>query len=635
MPWAAVLLLVAGHLLGARELRELGSADDARAVPHLERALEWRLEELEQFPASLPPPDLEEEIVAALLSLERLEPELALSWARTMVDSSEAGRVAVAARRVVARSGDSGIIRIALRHYFDDREGWGRVLGDAAATHDVRLRDFRQLGRPRREPTEALFRSRLARALGETIEPPSAPSFEHLLEAGPDGVHREVLALPTPLRDRAVRFLATYDHLSLVELPMTREAIDRLYPYLARSRHRELRDRLHRARAARGRALASLLLSPRVDREEKRRHADAMGDAWLDAIAAAGRDLVTPVVGDAALERAIGELPPSAGLIHVETAAARTRLERAATPEAIRWLGRRSDTVLSLSTLTAFRSRAEADVRRAAEIELLRLGAPGSSPWLQSRIGVDSLGEILPAAVSSPVDADVVQRAVASVGSRAGSEPLATATMSRFHERDPGRFLEWLRASDADLRERAQLVMALSGDRRQLPLLVELAVSGQVTARDAALRGLAEVDLGDFDKRLHRLAGDPARSVRFQTAVALVPTGAEWAFRLLFAELDENDPVERLRARRAVERLPAEEARTLFRMLVSNETATPFAIELYLDLGVGHDLGPWRERLWRLLVPHVEREDPLALAAAARLLHPDARAAVERFLERR
>ncbi len=633
------MVLVAGQLLAAAQLDELAETDDARQAPHLERAIESRLDELERFDGSLPPPDVAEELVAAVVSLERLDRGRALYWARTILQalpSGPVGNVSVVARRVLARSGDRSVVGPALNEYFQAPDDWRGVLGDAAAaTNDIRLRDFAGSAERDEEPSPELFRSRLARALGETMAPPRTPSLERLLEGDFLETQSAVLALPARSRYRAIRFLATRDHASLIGLPMTSETIDRLYPYLSISRHRKLRARSHRAHSARGRALASLLLSPRVDREEQRFHADAMPDAWLDAIAATGRDILTPIVGEAAVVRVIEAAAPHAAMVFVPSPEARVRLEQAATPEAIRWLGRRSDTVVSMSILAALRAEAEQDTRLAAEVELVRMGAPGAAAFVRSQLDRDFLEELLPAAVGSPVDVDLVQRAIERVGRRGGKQPAALVAMHRFHERYPREFLAWLDADNAQLRERAHFVMALSGDARRLPLLIELAVTGLNPSREAALRGLSETSLGNFDKRLHRLAGDSERSVRFQTAIALLPTGAEWAFRLLVAELNEEDPAERVRARRAVERLLPEIARARLRTLVSNTTASPFAVELYLDLDADRGDAAFRESLWRALAPYVEADDPTALLAAARLSLPAATDAVERYLDRR
>lgn len=636
MLWAAAWVLAAGELLGAAEIRALGAADDARATPYLESALESRLDELAQFPDALTPPDLDEEIVAAILSLERLEPERALFWARTILKAQPRGCVAEVARRVLARSGDRSLIATALAEYFRQPKAWHAFLRDAAAaTQDVRLRDFGVGAIRSGESSAALFRSRLAFALGETLDLASPPSFEPLLRSGPLEIQREVLGLPAPSRARALRFLAARDHAALIGLPMTSETIDRLYPYLAVSRHRELRERVQRAQSARGRALASLLSTPRADRAEKRAHAEAMRDAWFDAMVAVGRDVVTPVVGEASLEHAIREAAPHGGMVYPPSPEARRRLENAATPDAIRWIGSRPDAVLSMPWLAAHRAAGDEDVRLAAEIELVGMGAPGAATFLRARLESDSLAGLLPAVVESPVDADLVRRAIEQVGRRDGNQPEALVAMARFHERYPHEFLEWLETVDTRLRERAQFVMALSADARRLPLLIELAVSGRGSSRDAALRGLSEANLGTFAQRLHRLAGDREQTVRFHTAVALVPTAEEWAFRLLVAELDEQDPSARRRARRALERLPADEARAPLRALIASATATPFAIELYLDLEPGRDDVASRQSTWLALAPYVAVDDPTALLAAARLSHPLATAAVERYLARR
>ena len=64
-----------------------------------------------------------------------------------------------------------------------------------------------------------------------------------------------------------------------------------------------------------------------------------------------------------------------------------------------------------------------------------------------------------------------------------------------------------------------------------------------------------------------------------------------------------------------------DDAIELLETLVSDGTATPFAIERYLDLNLkaGRELGSSRERVWQILAPYVASGDPMALLAAARL----------------
>ena len=78
MLWAAALLLVAGELWTASELRGLRETEDVRDAGAIEQAFERRLAELERFALDLAPSDLEAELVEALLALERLHPEAAM-----------------------------------------------------------------------------------------------------------------------------------------------------------------------------------------------------------------------------------------------------------------------------------------------------------------------------------------------------------------------------------------------------------------------------------------------------------------------------------------------------------------------------------------------------------------------------
>lgn len=547
--WIAGLVLAAGQLLAADTLADLGLADDARAVPLLENAIDRRVDELSRFPAALPPPDVEDELVAALLALERLDAESALARARVLMRVPASDRLSVLGHRVAARRGDSAAVRAALDDYFVAPSTWRVVLGDAAAaTGDVRLRDYVGFAEPPPRPSTKRFRTTLQLRLGDTIEPPRPSSPIAAEEIEPDPIDNDVLAIQTrvlalapPERYRALRLLASEDRVALVGIPMNAETIDRLYPYFARSRHRALRERVRRSSSARGEALASLLLSPSADDAEKRAHAAAMRDAWLDAVAAAGDGVVLPIVGESVVASSASELL---------------------------WEG-----------------------PEALENYVRELVAAG------------------------------------------GREPDALAAMCRFHRRYPHRFLSWLQ--DDALQGRAYLVMALSGDVRRLPLLIELAVTGEGVGREAAFRGLAEMDLGSFDKRLHRLAGDSDSRVRLGAALALAPSGEEWALRLLVAEIDETSSSERLRARRVLERLPPSEALTLVEPLVADGTATPFALEVYLRIAAENGRVVSLDRVWEILAPRVALEDPIALLAAARLEHAEARGAVRRYLGRR
>ena len=636
---AAALLLVAGELWTASVIRGLRETEDVRDAPAIEQAFARRLAELERFPLDLAPTDLEAELMEALLALERLHSEAAMRWSRRVVENVPSTELTWAARSVLARGGDRRTLRVALRRYFEDPEAWRAVLGDAAlATQDVRLRDFEPYGRPVAPSGGRLFHSQLERSLGikkpDVVDAIVGPSFLDVVRGVDAFSEDDVLAvqalivgLPPAYREQALRYLAIRDHRALVGLPMAAAEIDRLYPYFAQSRHRPLRDRVRRSRAARAAALASLLLSPAAGDDEKRAHLDAMEDVWLDAIARGGsevyRALVT-LVGEAAVERHIAAEPPSGALAVAPLTAARLRLEQWGSVEAIRGPGEREDLLLSLPTLTALRRRSAGDVKLAVESLLLSIGAAGSTAFLAREIRGDRLTALLPAIMNTPVPVDLVARVLVRVAASETASPEAFVAMSQFHARDPHAFLDWPGHALPALVERAHLVMAFSGDVRRLPLLVDLAVLPPSEAsQEAAFRALAELDLGTFERRLHRLAGDPDRGVRFQTAAALTPTGQPWALRLLIAELDEEVPAERRRAEHALRRLDPGKASRLLAASVLDGTASPFAVKLYLELS-GNATSVARERIWQILAPHVARSDRSALLAAARLDHAKA-----------
>jgi hypothetical protein len=177
--------------------------------------------------------------------------------------------------------------------------------------------------------------------------------------------------------------------------------------------------------------------------------------------------------------------------------------------------------------------------------------------------------------------------------------------------------------------------MSLTGDRRFLPLLVDLAVGSVPGAsrasRDAAFAALAEAELGSFATRLHRLAGDPDREVRLGAAAALVPSGEAWTLRLLLGNLDPSSPRERAIAKGAVRRLPRERAQELLEGMVEDGTARSFGVLLYLEIaeesGVRRSR-PLQEKLWRIVADDARAEDRTALLAASSLSHVEAIAVV-------
>ena len=114
--------------------------DDAWRVPVLEGALDSRLRELENFPALIYPPDLEEEIAEDLEDLARLDRESAAARARSLLGSvAGSSELVWTARRILVASGDLETVRSGLRSYFLAPGRWREVL---AASADPRLRDL-------------------------------------------------------------------------------------------------------------------------------------------------------------------------------------------------------------------------------------------------------------------------------------------------------------------------------------------------------------------------------------------------------------------------------------------------------------------------------------------------------------
>jgi hypothetical protein len=620
---------------------------DAWSIPALEARVDSGVRSLAGFPAGLYPPEEVQEIAKALEELTGLDGESGASRARLLLNAVPSGsHLFWSARRMLAASGDGDTIRLALHSYFQAPERWAEVL---AASDDPRLSIYAPRS-PRRDPASGdLFRTFLERNLAEAREretirallswagkasDPASPRrvlkslpedvplgasirawltrhaepAEPSKQAFPDGgstLERKQRILELPPRDRfqVVRGLAQGDDEVLAGLPMTREEVDRLYPYFARSTHRVLRERVRRSLAARGPALASLLLSPSAGETEKRETLSAMRDAWVAALASAPVfEILSTLVPREDVAKLLDEADADA-LASIPTPEARARLESMGTAAAVERLLRRSDRIFSVGALSRLLREGEADASRAAGLALVSLGAPGATAWFQAELGKDkdpSPGE-LAALVSFPLTS------------------LAAAARGT-------------------LLERVHEAMSLSGDRRYLPLLVDIAASGMPDvsrrSREAAFLGLAEADLGHFAPRLHRLAGDPDRSVRFQAAAALVPSGEASWLRLLLANVDAPSERERSIARRAVERLPRERALELLEGMVKDGTAGVLGVTLYLDRLDAEARARVRgnrvlqQELWASISEPAEAREPLALLAASRLSHPEAIALV-------
>jgi hypothetical protein len=633
-------------------------ADDAWRIPALEASFDSALESLAGFPDPLYPPDREAEIEEALEDLARLDPDSARTRARALLQVvSEESELAWAARRALVRSGDLAAVRLALDGYFEAPRRWQSVL---EASPDPRLRDFhggaepdplseryflttleRNLARVRaRELTRALL------AWASAAPDPSSP--RRVLSALPEGVPLEasvrawlerngdspeeetaeppqgtlalkdwVLALAPEERYAAIRRLAETDHAALAAIPVTREQVDRLYPYFARSAQRTVRARVRRALRARGEALASLLLSPAADDAEKRETLRAMRDAWAGAIASKSGvfEIVKMLLPGEEMERFLLETPVDDDFLDALALApgseARLRLESIGTTEAIERLFRRPDRFLSLPAL----SRLAREGERSASLSLVALGAPGSSAWL--RLELVEPGDrtaLLEAIMRSPADTSVALDLARQVASSPTPSPSGFAALARLPLVEP------LASAASALTERVHLAMSIRG-QRYLPVLVDLATRSKAAVskagRDAAFAALAEADLNAFAPRLHRLAGDPDREVRFGAAAALVPSGEAWTLRLLLANLDPSVPREQAIARAVVRRLPRERARELLGEMIEDGTAGSFGVLLYLETGAEPAIRP--ERLFRLIAEKARSGEPTALLAASQL----------------
>jgi hypothetical protein len=649
--------------------------DDAWRIPDLEASFDSSLQALTPFPDPLYPPDLEKEIDRALEDLVRLDPDSAARRARALLEAvSKESELAWTAWRVLVRSGDLAAVRVGLDSYFEAPARWRGVLG---ASLDGRLRDFddgvdpepfseqylltsleRNLARAsERESIRALLawassspdpssprRVLAALAKGIPLEASVRAWLERNQEAMEEtakdlpedvlAIKESVLALSPDRRYEAIRSLAESDHEALLGIPMSREHVDRLYPYFALSARRAIRERVRRADRARGRALASLLLSPLGDDAEKRETLAAMKDAWGGAIASNGAifEIVSKLLPREELGRFLFDTKVDESFLDalaiVPSSEARFRLESIATPEAVERLMRRPDRFLSVPALAKLQRQGE----RSAALALLTLSAPGSSAWLRVELS-DSLDrtEVLEALMRAPVDVSIALDLARQVASSPSPSPAGFAALTRLP------LVDLVPSASGALAERAHLAMSISGDRLYLPVLVDLATgaapSASKASRGAAFAALAEADLGSFAPRLHRLAGDPSREVRFGAAAALVPSGEAWTLRLLLANVDPSSPREREIARAVVRRLPKERARQLLSEMIEDGTAGSFGVLLYLE--ETEVPSPRQERLFRIIAEKARAGDPLALLAASRLSLGEAIAVVTARLSAR
>jgi hypothetical protein len=417
---------------------------------------------------------------------------------------------------------------------------------------------------------------------------------------------------------------------------VSREHVDRLYPYFARSGRRAVRDRVRRAERARGRALASLLLSPAAGDAEKREALHAMPDAWAGALASAPAifERMSMVLPWEDLDRFVTESEVDVDFLDalalLPIPEARLRLEALETPEAVKRLLRRPDRFLSVPALSRLRREGEPLAGRAAALALLSLGAPGSDAWLRAELATSTdLTPVLEAVMGSPVQTEVALELVRRVGSDTSPSPTAFAALARLP------LVGLASTTTGPLAERVHFAISLGRESKYLPVLIDLAVGSlpgaSKASREAAFTALAEAELGSFGTRLHRLAGDPDRGVRFRAAAALVPSGDAWPLRLLLGDLDPSSPRERAIARGAVRRLPRERALELLEEMVEDGTARSFGVLSYLELAGESEVRgsrPLQEKLFRVIAEDARALDPAALLAASRLSHPGAIAAV-------
>ncbi|MFQ5791057.1 MAG: hypothetical protein ACE5JI_11355, partial [Acidobacteriota bacterium] len=451
-------------------------------------------------------------------------------------------------------------------------------------------------------------------------------------------------------RIRTIRLLYEKDHPVLPALSLDTETVNSLSPFLAYSRTREVRQQVLRATGpARGGALAAILASPRPTLDEKERALRTLGGAWPEAVVQGGERVIREIERLAVRDPGLAafkdpalwsfDLDSPLGLDVLSLlpgAQARRSLERAASEAALESLMRRQDRVLSLPVLDRLSRREGADsVRLEAEKALIELSAPGALAIMQRRLSAGGgLTALAPVLSRAPLALQAFRRIAAGDGPL----PDVAAALFGFYRHAPSEFTRLLSMEEPSGVRRVYSTLALSGDPVRLPVLIDLAVYGKPAgaSRRGAFRALAETDLRAFAARLHRTAGDKDRRIRFETAVALVPTGEAWAARLLVAELDAEAPAELAAAGRALRRLPAESMKPLLDPMVWDGTANGFAIGLLLDLAEEEALevdSRFRGRVWEVL-SRLSDEDPLALIAASRLDWAEAAKAVGRHLDR-
>jgi hypothetical protein len=600
--------------------------DDVFDLPALERRFDDCIERLRTCPDPLFPVDLEEEALSSLTALARLNGESAALRARETLAVTASSGLAWAARKVLSREGDGDTIRSALLSYFEDEERFRAVL---AESDDPRLLDFRRDEPLEPAPSPRLFRSSLEWNLSRARSRAAVRALVLWAESSTDvDSPRRVLSAMekgTPYDARIERWLAQN-------------------PAEGRREEAPTRPPSARPMEERGRALAAVVLSTTAGIEEKRFALSTMRDVWEEALALPAPGLAEAMI-ELAGERETLELVEAttdpATLAALPLPEARLRLEELGTAEAIESLMKRPDRFASLPFLERARRSSDPNAARAADLALLSLGAPGATAFVRRELAAGTdLEDLLRPVSLAPIDPALILDVVRGPAGWDSPSPAGFAALVSFQERYPASFfaflsgLSGLAGKDGSLAERAQVALSLSKDSRRIPLLVDIAAGGTESSwrsREAAFAALAEADLGPFAARLHRLAGDPDRAIRFRAAAALVPAGEAWPLRLLLASIDESSPRERRAARGAVERLTPERAVSLLGDLVSDQTAGSFGVVLFLDLGGTAN----HAALWTIVEDDALSGGDTALLAASRLEDPRAIRCVTRFLTAR
>lgn len=472
-----------------------------------------------------------------------------------------------------------------------------------------------------------------------TPEPPELREDDE----DPLALQSRILSLAEEERVRALRRLAEHDDPRLVGVPMNGKEIDALYSYLALSSHRALRDRVQRSREERGAALAVSLLSPASDEREKHETLESMNDAWAPALAAGGPEVyavMKRLVGESSLDRWAREVEPGPSVAEalslVPSETTRLRLESwpaPVPPEVVEALMRRSDRILSIPFLDRSRRETGSVAAPAAARALVELAAPGVTALLRAELATERdlsrLSCWMGPVTRAPIDPELAALFVRRLGASRAASPAAFAGLAWLQARAPQRFLALAERGEPALVDRAYKVMSLTGDRLRLPLLVDLA-SGAMggvspSSRDAAFAGLEEAELGEYAARLHRLAGDPDRRVRFHAAAALAPGGDPWTLRLLLGELDPASEGERRIARSAIARLPTPRARSLLEAMIDDGTAGSFGVLVFVEkMGEERPSRALQRAMWSLVREDAVAGDETALLAASLLDEPEA-----------